>query len=1151
MATSDSPRDMESQSEAPRRRMSHFPVINGNGDGRKTREKKRREAAEYGDTSAVYWKLYVSEAEESDQKLVDNLSGDTNSMLILNGLFSAIVASFIIETYKFLQPDNSQRTVDLLSQLVAEPNSTQPSSQDPNPQPFTPSNLAIRLNILMFLSLFLNMISVLASVLIQQWCREFMKYAYPRAAPHKRGRVRTYLYRGINQFQMRTFMYGVHVLVHVSVFLFFWALSDFLYTINPTVGAVARNCLFTLVAVYMALSVSPLIITNSPYHTALTTPLQYGGMALLFFCRFLWRLLRGLPIGRLTIRGFFEGLRVDRTHVLLEEVDAIAAQLDPDAMEWMFTDNDFSDTDMDKFLEGLPGYIHSPLTDTDHLPKVLTAGYILKRIREHFMTCATSLELSEEACVNRVVACVNSLRTIFKISAEQPRNRDEDNTQKEYIQGIIDGLNALCDGQDSIVALRASCVRGLAFRGLLAQSTESEGESAPTHRFPSYLVPLYTFFSSRGNTSSTSKEDVGDPPAEVSEQPTMAVDQRRRRALLCDGPLINLTLLAKAILSNDDVDPSDLSLCWKTLDLLRTGLGIALVEVSDPALALFDQVHNETRRRVQAEERGFHIIPLLEILDAVARGRRLSVVLRDHPKFRSKPDSVFEKEHLRNAEIFQAFASCFPAFVSKNPQKIMEFVEDLVCYDELWTTLQAVLGNSYRSDSPIPEKLRIFDTCCEVIDEVFIALENSQKVDWRVPEFGPLAHHFELFVTNCFQGTFVSRGTAFRVGLIKARFCKAVLLQFMREVDIEGAMVFRSQWDVAALARLFFTLGVGNEEDADFWKQFVDGGQIGAEFMVKAHDMLDVAERDGSLLNFIKLGHLATTAVPFEGSGLKDAEFGKLVDLLQKMMDDPALPLQLASVHVWEDLSQLRDKVREISAKISDDDKAKLQALLAKIDTVHDQGPYAVQAPSQSNHTQAQASGISSAAVQARGSSQELVPGHDGSSPASASTAVAPYQYVASPNGSSGDILAEARSEHTNSTSDNSRNEYVNLYSVPYPHLPSQAARGGVTRTLSVVPSHLLGSAPPESPGTTPIDPSSPYVRDNSQPRLAPVYYPPRQNSLGSSSSRSSPPSMFRPPRKGYTTSPSAGIDSPSSSPNLNEIVRSSSPLTSPVIPNE
>ncbi|KAN0129261.1 hypothetical protein V8E53_012960, partial [Lactarius tabidus] len=187
-----------------------------------------------------YWKLYVSEAEQNDQKLVESLSGDTNSMLILNGLFSAIVASFIVVTYQSLQPDTGQLTVDLLSQLVAGPNSNQSSSpSSPNAQPFTPPTIAIRLNILMFLSLFMNMISVLASVLIQQWCREFMKHAYPRVAPHKRGRVRTYLYRGLNQFQMRTFMYGVHVLVHLSVFLFFWALSDFLYTVNTTVGEVA------------------------------------------------------------------------------------------------------------------------------------------------------------------------------------------------------------------------------------------------------------------------------------------------------------------------------------------------------------------------------------------------------------------------------------------------------------------------------------------------------------------------------------------------------------------------------------------------------------------------------------------------------------------------------------------------------------------------------------------------------------------------------------------------------------------------------------------------------------------------------------------------------------------------------------------------
>ena len=43
----------------------------------------RPEAAEYGDSSATYGKLYASEAEISDQKLVDTLTGDTQAMLIL------------------------------------------------------------------------------------------------------------------------------------------------------------------------------------------------------------------------------------------------------------------------------------------------------------------------------------------------------------------------------------------------------------------------------------------------------------------------------------------------------------------------------------------------------------------------------------------------------------------------------------------------------------------------------------------------------------------------------------------------------------------------------------------------------------------------------------------------------------------------------------------------------------------------------------------------------------------------------------------------------------------------------------------------------------------------------------------------------------
>jgi hypothetical protein len=40
-------------------------------------------APKYGDPSATYWKLYLSEAEINDKNLVESLMGNTSSMVIL------------------------------------------------------------------------------------------------------------------------------------------------------------------------------------------------------------------------------------------------------------------------------------------------------------------------------------------------------------------------------------------------------------------------------------------------------------------------------------------------------------------------------------------------------------------------------------------------------------------------------------------------------------------------------------------------------------------------------------------------------------------------------------------------------------------------------------------------------------------------------------------------------------------------------------------------------------------------------------------------------------------------------------------------------------------------------------------------------------
>jgi hypothetical protein len=59
---------------------------------------------------------------------------------------------------------------------------------------------------------------------------------------------------------------------------------------------------------------------------------------------------------------------------------------------------------------------------------------------------------------------------------------------------------------------------------------------------------------------------------------------------------------------------------------------------------------------------GFRITPLLEILDTVARGRRLLMVFSGHPKYHSRADVVFGKEYLRNGDLLEAFAHCLPDF---------------------------------------------------------------------------------------------------------------------------------------------------------------------------------------------------------------------------------------------------------------------------------------------------------------------------------------------------------------------------------------------------------------------------------------------------------------------------------------------------------
>ena len=238
-----------------------------------------------------------------------------------------------------------------------------------------------------------------------------------------------------------------------SVFLFFFALGEWLYSINTPVGATARYCLVALLVVYMTFSILPLIVRNAPYQTALTTPLQAIISFIHISCLALLRLMRR-STGVYEAQkgsGLFSCAHVDRARALMKEIKGRASKLDRSAMHWLLQELD--EDDMDTFLSGLPAYIHSHLTDTMPVVESMQDDGVLGRIREHFTTCVTSVELSQEF-MSRASSCINSLRLISGTFISDTLA----GTEIDDIQKIVEYLEPLCYISNSKTALRASCM---------------------------------------------------------------------------------------------------------------------------------------------------------------------------------------------------------------------------------------------------------------------------------------------------------------------------------------------------------------------------------------------------------------------------------------------------------------------------------------------------------------------------------------------------------------------------------------------------------------------------------------------------------------------------------------------------------------------
>ncbi|KAF9484143.1 hypothetical protein BDN70DRAFT_770232, partial [Pholiota conissans] len=105
---------------------------------------------------------------------------EVQTLLIFAGLFSAVVTAFVIESYKFLQPDPNAAVVGLLFHIASSINNSSPFPPSVDPSsistPFSQTSSSVRINIFWFLSLILSLTTVLVGTVSLQWLREHQSY---------------------------------------------------------------------------------------------------------------------------------------------------------------------------------------------------------------------------------------------------------------------------------------------------------------------------------------------------------------------------------------------------------------------------------------------------------------------------------------------------------------------------------------------------------------------------------------------------------------------------------------------------------------------------------------------------------------------------------------------------------------------------------------------------------------------------------------------------------------------------------------------------------------------------------------------------------------------------------------------------------------
>ncbi|PBK62917.1 hypothetical protein ARMSODRAFT_1024458 [Armillaria solidipes] len=226
--------------------------------------------------NARVWRTYEDESRIHDANMVEESRDNVDVLLVFAGLFSAVVTTFVAQTYQNLQVDYAAMSASLLYESVlvqraiangSSVNSIPPSSPFNPTITFVPATTDVWVNGLWFTSLFLSLTTALVAVLVKQWLHHYV--ALPSGTPRERSFTRQFRHAGFQKWHVQVIIGLLPVLMHLALAIFLVGLVIFLQPLRQALSWFIYAGTGVVYTAYVVATILPIILPQCPYRTPL------------------------------------------------------------------------------------------------------------------------------------------------------------------------------------------------------------------------------------------------------------------------------------------------------------------------------------------------------------------------------------------------------------------------------------------------------------------------------------------------------------------------------------------------------------------------------------------------------------------------------------------------------------------------------------------------------------------------------------------------------------------------------------------------------------------------------------------------------------------------------------------------------------------